>query len=216
MKYLYNDKKIINFIQPEIQKIYNQGYLLTRIKKGCVIRTRSLRVDLKNFDLSSENRRILGKNSELSLQLHKLPFYNYSWEIHKLGKEFYTKKFGNNPMSASKIKSMFLNPEKENMNNVLVYSINNAVIGYCLVYLDEKIMHYAYPFYNLNKFSSGIGMMLKAIIYSKKNNLDYVYLGSVTTKAAKYKLQFKGLEWWDVENSEWSTNLNKLKSTLDS
>jgi arginyl-tRNA--protein-N-Asp/Glu arginylyltransferase len=218
---------------------YNQGFVFTRLAKGEMNQIRSLRVDLSKFSLNSENRRILRKNEDLNIELKKLPLENYSWEIHKMGKEFYSQKFGDGTMSAAKIKEMFTNLEESNMNGVFTYQnatghwplanseegSGNSYLegrrpetrGYCLCYFDDKIIHYAYPFYDLSDINTtlGIGMMTMAINYAKENGFEYIYLGSVADKSAKYKLQFDGLEWWDNDSAEWSDDINQLKDLLE-
>lgn len=211
---------------------YNQGYVFTRISKGEMSQTRSLRINLSKFSLNSENRRILRKNEDLTVEFNKLPLENYSWEIHKLGKEFYSTKFGDGTMSAMKIKEMFTDVEKSNMNGVFVYQSKKSEVksqketsnegqrleasGYCLCYSNNKIIHYAYPFYDLSQINTtlGIGMMTLAINFAKENGYEYIYLGSVADSSSRYKLQFDGLEWWDNDKSEWSSDLTKLKDLI--
>lgn len=201
-----------------ITKLYNEGYVFTRLGKGVLNQTRSLRIDLSKFELNSENRRILKKTEDLKLEFKSLPLENYSWEIHKLGKDFYTKKFGDGTMSASKINEMFNDLEKSNMNSVFEFNYETTKsIGYCLTYQNSEIIHYAYPFYDLDipkEKNLGIAMMTKAIVWAKENNKKYIYLGSVVDSTSKYKLQFEALEWWDTETMEWSNDLNNLKNLL--
>ncbi len=214
MKYFKTDEKTIDFKTDKIIEAYNSGFVLTRIGKGFVIQTRSLRVNLNNFELNSENRRILRKTDGLESKLINLPYTDYSWEIHKLGKDYYTRKFGEGIMTANKIKSMFNDIENENMTHAFKYTYKSEVVGYTLIYMNEQIMHYAYPFYNLDyeTYNLGMGMMLRAITYAKENNFQYIYLGSVVEPESKYKLQFEGLEWWD--ENKWSNDINKLKELL--
>lgn len=218
MAYLITAETTITDFSPEnINDLYNKGFVFTRKGKGVMVETRSLRIDLSKFELSSENRRILNKNTDLDFSFNTLPLANYSWEIHSLGKSFYETKFGDMTMSASKIKEMFTDQLKSNMNSVFSYSLENKKIGYCLAYSDEKITHYAYPFYNLDipkERSVGMGMMLKAIIYAKEKMKTYVYLGSVADSKALYKLQFAGLEWWNVEKAQWDNDIQKLKDSI--
>lgn len=86
--------------------------------------------------------------------------------------------------------------------------------GYAICKETNELLHYCYPFYNLeSEFNNlGMGMMLKAILWAKANNKKYIYLGSAKDQAAKYKLQFSGLEWFDGET--WQTNLEELKNVL--
>jgi len=178
----------------------------------------------------------------------ELPLEDYSWEIHSLGKEFYTKRFGDGTMSAAKIKEMFQEPEKSNMNFAIKYkyisssTINepNAVMetyigtdysrimnniqdqakeadGYCLCYINDEIMHYAYPFYDLKipkEQNLGIAMMTKAIVWAKDQGKKYIYLGSVVEPSSRYKLQFSGEKWFDDEQKQWSSDIEKLKELI--
>ena len=87
-------------------------------------------------------------------------------------------------------------------------------VDYCICLETKNILHYCYPFYNLNvKIPNlGMGMMLKAVVWAEKNNKKYIYLGSAQRQTDTYKLQFAGLEWFD--GKEWKKNLNELKKIL--
>lgn len=233
---------------PTINTYYNRGYVFTRVSKGNMIQTRSLRIDLSKFELNSENRRILNKNENLAFRIRSLPLEDYSWDIHAMGKDFYSKRFGDGIMSASKIKEMFQDMDKSNMNSAFDfrYQINGlndsprsyiehifganlenevekivnkdgVIVGYCLCYQNDEIIHYAYPFYDLDipkENSLGIGMMTKAIKWAKENGKKYIYLGSVVEPSSKYKLQFKGAEWFDEGSDSWNSDLEALKKLL--
>lgn len=216
MYYSINEITIKDFSFANIDRLYDLGYLFTRKEKGNLYQTRSLRIDLSRFELNSENRRVLRKNAELDFKLVKLPYVNYSWEIHKLGKEFYSKKFGDDTMSASKIKEMFTEKEKSNMNNVFEFSLNDLKTGYCLGFISKSLVHYAYPFYNLDLEVNnlGLGMMIKSILFAKEAGFKHIYLGSIIDQKAKYKLKFKGLEWFNEEKLEWSYDLEVLKARI--
>jgi len=216
-QYYETDQTHINFDDSNsVTKHYNKGYVLTRLGRGILNQTRSLRIDLQNFELNSENRRILRKTDGLNIRLEKLPLADYSWEIHKLGKDFYTTKFGDHTMSASKIKDMFVNPNENNTNTVFIYSLEDKPVGYCLSYENEEIIHYSYPFYDLevDMPNLGMGMMIRAIEYAKRKKKKYFYLGSVVDQSSKYKLQFDGLEWWDEKIQTWNDDLVELKDRI--
>jgi arginyl-tRNA--protein-N-Asp/Glu arginylyltransferase len=90
MPYLNWDTKIITDFGPEnIEKMYDSGYVLTRVDKGVMNKTRSMRIKLVDFEMSSENRRILRKVENLKLEIYPIPYEKYSWEIAKLAKDFY-------------------------------------------------------------------------------------------------------------------------------
>lgn len=245
----WNEKIITDFSDKNLESAYNGGYVFTRVGKGVMKQTRSLRIDLSKFELSSENKRILKKTEELNLSVSPIPYEKYTWEIHKLGKNFYEQKFGKGTFSAQKIKELITDKEKSNFNQLFVYSLPTVILnevnlptgqagnplnqderdpsvaelpqddkrletGYCIALETKNILHYCYPFYNLemNYPNIGLGMMTKAILWAKENNKKYIYLGSFSRPTDTYKLQFSGLEWFD--GTSWQTNTDQLKNLL--
>lgn len=210
------EQNITDFSATNISLQYDNGFVFGRVSKGYMSQTRSLRINLAEFELSSENRRILNKTSGLTLQGIDLPISNenYDWNIHKLGKDFYQQKFGSGVFTAAKIKELLSDQAKSNYNLLLKYTFQNDLVGYAICYKNSQLLHYAYPFYDLTKFPNnfGIAMMLTAICEAQKWGLKYMYLGSFTTQKDTYKLQFKGLEWFDKDS--WQTDQAMLKSMV--
>jgi len=244
----WNEKTLTKFDDKSVEQAYDNGFVFTRKGRGVMNQTRSLRIDLSKFELSSENKRVLKKTEDLILSASPIPYAEYDWNIHKMGKEFYEKKIGEKMFSAQKIKELITDKNKSNFNKLFVYILslrggrfasadaaipglalpsdgiasprlsgtrNDSVVGYCITLETGNILHYCYPFYNLQPTTynlqpnTGMGMMLKAIIWAKNNNKKYVYLGSFQRPTDTYKLQFSGLEWFD--GNEWERDLNKLK-----
>ena len=216
MSYLsWNSETVTDFSLSNVSARYNQGYVFTRLGKGVERQTRSLRIDLSKFELSSENRRVLRKIDGLRTMVYGLPLENYTWEIAKLAKDFYDSKFGKGVFSANKIKELLTDKSKSNFNLLLSYSPPQ---GYAICYENEGILHYAYPFYNLSAVNGqlsnvGMGMMLRAILYAKESGKQYIYLGSAQRPGDIYKSQFTGLEWFDGKT--WKSDLSELKESLN-
>lgn len=234
--YLSWDEQIItDFSDANIDAMYDRGYVFTRKGKGVMNQTRSLRIDLSKFELSSENRRILKKNEQLTMRNEQLPYRDYTWQIGKLAHDFYETKFGPGTFSANKVKELMTDPDKSNFNRVFVYSTPLLIgeptyrqagsqgevsnVGYCIALETNNVIHYSYPFYTLtisNQQSAipnmGLAMMLQAIVYAQTQGKHYIYLGSAQRPTDTYKLQFKGLEWWDEK--EWNHDIQKLKDQL--
>lgn len=225
----WNEQTITDFSDANINTMYDQGYVLTRPVKGLMKQTRSLRIDLSQFELTSENRRVLKKNEQLAMSNEQLPYADYNWSIGKLAKDFYETKFGAGTFTANKVRELLTDAEKSNFNRLFVYNYNSPLllgegqgevspIGYCIAYETNKLIHYSYPFYNLkpNTYNLtpnlGLGMMLTAVLYAKEQGKKYIYLGSAQRPTDTYKLQFAGLEWFDGEN--WSTDTDELKNIL--
>jgi arginyl-tRNA--protein-N-Asp/Glu arginylyltransferase len=216
MNYLHwNETTITDFSEKNIAEMYDHGYVFTRIGKGVMHQTRSVRIDLAKFELTSENRRIL-KKANIGLIPINLPLDDYDYIIGKSGKDFYEKKFGAGIMSAQKIKEMLTDTAKSNFNTVLRYSelVAGEIIGHAICYMDKSIMHYSYPFYDLDTASKdmGLGMMTTAITFAKEEGLKYVYLGSLQRPGDTYKLQFEGLEWFD--GKAWQTDIEVVKKVI--
>jgi len=209
----WDNKTISDFSAKNITNAYNMGFVFTRLGKGKMTQTRSVRINLDKFELSSENRRVMRKTEGVQLNIITLPHPDYDWHIHKLGVDFYTKKFGEKTFSANKIKELLTSPDS-NFNLLFKYQENNLPLGYCICYQNNELVHYGYPFYDLktNINNLGIGMMTKAILWAKEVGKKYIYLGSAQNPAAIYKTQFTGFEWFDGNN--WQTDIKKLKNIL--
>lgn len=217
MSYLAWKKQTITDVTPEnISSLYSEGFVFTREEKGSMDQTRSVRIDLAQFELSSENRRILRKTDEIQMETIPLPYSDYHWSIGKLAKDFYTEKFGDGTFSANKVKELLTDPDNSNFNLLFTYSYNKEIIGYAICYANEDMLHYSYPFYELSNVSQftniGLGMMTKAIQWAKDNGKKYIYLGSAQRPTDTYKFQFEGIEWFDGE--KWNDDFEKLKKEL--
>ena len=199
----------------DISNLYNQGFVFTRQHKGSMDKVRSVRINLDKCELSSENKRILRKTDSIILDKKNLPFADYHWSIGKMAKDFYDTKFGIGTFSANKVKQVLTNPEESNFNALFTFTDKKKVIGYCILYETDSCIHYSYPFYDLEKSEKnmGMGMMVRAVKYAKENGKKYLYLGSAQRPTDTYKLQFKGMEWFDGET--WSTDLDELKNILN-
>ncbi len=213
MSYHIITEKLVDYkIESEIEQSYANGYLFGRIKPGYVYQTRSLRLDLRKFQLNSENRRVL-KKSPVNITLIQLPIREgYDWRIHKLGKDYYARKFPGIAFSASKIKQMLTS--EFHYNKLFKYHLDD-VVGYVVAMTTENILHYCYPFYDLDHPSPNLGMamMINAIIWAQLHGKTYVYLGGANKPSDKYKLQFRGLSWWDGQT--WQEDIDLLKQNLN-
>jgi arginyl-tRNA--protein-N-Asp/Glu arginylyltransferase len=217
MKYLHWDEQTITDFSPEnIASMYDRGYVFTRIGKGVMHQTRSVRINLNEFELSSENRRILKKTDGLCLIDYTLPLKEYDYKIGKLAKDFYDTKFEPGIMSAQKVKEMITDVSKSNFNRLLAFEPIEAdrQLGNVICYANDSMLHYSYPFYDLNSSAKdmGLGMMIRAIDHAKKSGMKYFYLGSLQRPGDVYKLQFKGLEWFG--GNEWTADIEAAKELL--
>ena len=208
MKYLHwNQETITDFSPENITHMYQNGYLFTRINHGVMQQTRSIRINLGKFELTSENRRILKKGENMFLEEASIPLFHYDWHIGKLAKDFYDKKAPNS-FTVNKIKELLTT--NHNFNKLIKFSD----LGYTISYENSQILHYCYPFYDVEKCPKDMGliMMTKAILNAKQKNISYVYLGSLQRPSDIYKLQFQGVEWFD--GNLWKHDIDEAKFIL--
>ncbi|MEK7607547.1 MAG: hypothetical protein AAB484_01285 [Patescibacteria group bacterium] len=216
MTYLnWNTKVITDFSDKNIEDLYDQGYIFTRVEKGVMNKTRSFRIDLSKYAASSENHRILRKSEHLILSIEPIPYPDYSWKIGKLAKDFYAK-FGDKVFTANKIREIMTDEKKSNFNRLFVFrdKRKGVVVGFVIALKTERLIHYSYPFYieDPRESSRGLGMMTMVIEWAKGLGKKYIYLGSLQRPSDSYKLQFAGGEWYDGER--WRTDYTPLKEIL--
>ncbi len=216
MPYLNWDTKIITgFSDKNIEDLYDQGYVFTRVGKGVMNKTRSFRIDLAKYAASSENRRILRKSEHTSLSVEAIPYDKYTWQIGLLAKKFYGK-FGDKVFTANKIREVLTDEKRSNWNRLFIFmdTRDRTAQGFAICLKTANLIHYSYPFYieDPRESSRGLGMMIMAIEWAKTSGKKYIYLGSLQRPSDSYKLQFAGGEWFDGE--KWQTDYTPLKEIL--
>jgi len=171
----WNKKTITDFSDENINHLYNEGYVFTRVGKGVMNQTRSVRINLDKFELSSENKRVLRKTENATMEVSPLPDEKYSWEIGKLGKDFYEKKFGNGVFTANKIKELMTAPTS-NFNLLLTYTSPFPLSKgehKGVAVLDDNARRQTLP--SLPLVRGGSDASGYAICFQTKNILHYCY-----------------------------------------
>lgn len=198
----------------EVEKIYDNGFLPIRSMPNVFYLSRNVRVVLDKFELSSENRRILKKTENFRSDLIPLSEFTYTKEIQKFCKDYTEQKLGKGLFPAAAIKSIFTGKV---FNHVFVFKEipTQKSIGYAICYISKNILQYAHAFYNLDYLKDNLGarMILEAITWADKNNKKYAYLGTCYEPSALYKIEFKGVEFFN--GFEWSDNLEELKELIE-
>jgi len=199
--------------EDQVEKIYENGFLPIRSLPGVYYLSRSLRVDLAKFHLSSENRRILKKTEEFQSDLIPLTDLRYTPVVQKFCKNYLAKRFNEKGLTAAAVRSIF---KKGVFNYVFVWKEkkNLKEIGYAVCFASKNLIQYAHAFYNLEYFEQSLGarMMLEAVTWAKENQKQYIYLGTCYEKSAFYKTGFSGLEFFN--GFRWSNNLEELKDLV--
>ena len=182
-----------------IENNYQNGLLPQRNNRQFWYFDTSSRSNLKNFKLSSENRRIFNKTQDFTSSLIPLnpSFFTpeiqkliFSW-IKQLGWDFPT----------SSVKTIFTD---HIFNYVYVWKNSlNQTVAYSVCYISDSISHIAYVFYD-PQYSHGnlpIRLVLQTITDSHDKDLKYCYLGRFSSETGFYKRNMPGFEYF--QNNNW-------------
>jgi hypothetical protein len=191
------------------EQLYSSGFLPMRNIPNVYYLSRSVRVGLKGFEISSENRRILKKTENFNSRLFALNEFEYGPRVQKMCKDYANQRLRGIITSAS-IKNIF---SGKVYSHVFVFENkkNREEAGFAVVRITEKIIQYGHSFYDLSYLSDNLGarMMLEAVIWAKENQKSHIYLGTCYSQNALYKTEFKGVEFFN--GFEWSSDLEELK-----
>jgi len=171
---------------------YQKGLLPQRNKKGFYYHQSSCRTNLKNFTLSSENRRILKKTQEYNFE--KIPLANFRYTVDLQKTLFHWTKKLDWDFPISSIKTIFTN---HIFNQLYIWKNQNSqIIAYSLCYFSSTISHIAYVFYHpqLNHSNLPIRLTLQVVIDSHRLGLKYCYLGRFSPQTGYYKRNMPGFE----------------------
>jgi len=194
-----------------LSDIYAEGFLpYSGVKniQHTMYMARSIRVPLKDFIPSSENRRVL-KKFDARFKRVVTPFKSFDTKNKKF-RTFCTTYFKEwHGIDFDEKLSTVLGAGF--ITEVVTYTKDEHVIGYVLLDGDEKISHYWFSFYDtsLIKQSLGMWMMINEVLEAQKKGKNYMYLGTGYGQKAQYKMNFKNIEYWN--GSEWIADLATLK-----
>lgn len=182
--------------------MYAAGFLPQRNDQKYFYFDTSCRCHLKNFSLTSENRRILRKTEQFTFAFENIYFTSEikiqinNW-LRQLKWDF--------PMSS--VKTIFTN---HIFNKLYVWKLNDRVVAYSVCLFDQNISHIAYVFYD-PEFGHGdlpIRLVLQFVIDSHDQNLEFAYLGRFSRDNGYYKRNLPGFEYF--REGSWTSDLSRL------
>lgn len=185
------------FNSQSLQTNYQSGLLPQRNSKNNFYQETSCRANLKDFKLSSENRRILKKTDYFNYELTTIKFdiaiqkQIYQW-LKKLEWDF--------PISS--VKTIF---SDHIFNYLYTWKHHQQTVAYSVCLFDQSISHIAYVFYDpaYSNNDLPIRLVLQCVIDSQQMGLDYSYLGRFDpeTKIGFYKRTLPGFEYY--KDGQW-------------
>ena len=191
--------------------LFAKGFLPSSRQLDRFYLCRQVRVALRKYRPSSENRRILRKGGGISARLIPRADFDYSAKRREFYKSYADIKFGKDVMSYERLDFLF---QGKITSHILLFTDDKsgAEIGAVTLYLEAPAMaYYYYAFYDLNYYSRNLGMymMTSAVGSFKEAGCEYLYLGSCYLETALYKTQFRGAEFFN--GYRWAGDLSELK-----
>jgi arginyl-tRNA--protein-N-Asp/Glu arginylyltransferase len=190
---------------------FNYGFLPSSRDLDRFYLARQVRIALRRFKVSSENRRILRKGKGIDATLIPRSEFQFTAARREFFKDYADKKFGKDVMSYDRLEALF---EGKITSHLLVFADSNsgAEVGTVTLFLEPpSFAYYYYAFYDLNYYRRNLGMymMTSAVRLFAERGFSFVYLGSCYLENALYKTQFAGAEFFN--GVRWSHNLEELK-----
>ena len=201
-------------LRDELADIYSHGFLpisQNDTAEKQFYESRSFRVPLEMFTLTSENRRVLRQYAKYPkrIQTPATQFDFTDKEFQHLC-EIYLK-----DVLQLNAQEKLSNILKTNLiTDVVTYISGGEVQGYVFLIQDTVMTHYWFSFYTLTqvKKSFGVYMMTQEIQVAKDSKKQYMYLGTCYGAKGRYKTNFKPFEYWD--GTQWMQDEKKLKTLL--
>lgn len=197
----------------DVARIFEAGFLPSSRLLERFYMARQIRISLRDFKLSSENRRVLRKAAEITFELLPRARFEYTEQRRQQFKEYADIKFGLNVMSYDRLDELFHSPLASHILQFRTPSGEDA--GTVVLFLHEySVAFYYYAFYNLALRERNIGlyMMTTAANCFAESGYKNLYLGTCYSEKALYKTQFSGAEFFN--GVRWSRNLEELKYVL--
>ena len=196
-------------------QLFDAGFLPSSRNLDRFYLCRQVRVDLRKFKPSSENRRILRKGEGIRVELVPRKKFDYTPERRAFCTGYADIKFGKDVMSARRLDNLLDSPL---VTHLLVFTdtATDAEVGLAMVYCEAEVLaFYYYAFYDLNYFQRNLGMIMmsSAVTQFAGRGTRHLYLGSCYSNNALYKIQFAGAEFFN--GFRWSDNLKELKYLLE-
>ena len=190
---------------------FDRGFLPSSRELDRFYLCRQVRVNLRQYRPSSENRRILRKGAGIAARLIARAEFHYTPQRREFYKTYADIKFGKDTMSYERLDLLL---QGRITSHLLLFTdaASGAEVGAVTLYLEPPaVAYYYYAFYDLNYYRRNLGMfmMTSAVALFAARGFDFLYLGSCYSRNALYKTQFAGAEFFN--GVRWSADLEELK-----
>jgi len=193
--------------------LFSAGFLPSSRNLDRFYLCRQVRVNLTNFQPSSENRRILRKGEGVTSTIVPRADFEFTSPRRAFCQSYADAKFGADVMTPERLDSLFNSPITSHVMRFI--DASGAEIGLVTLYLaPPALAYYYYAFYDASHAVRSLGMVLmtQAVVTLAAQGFHFLHLGTCYSPNALYKTQFAGAEFFN--GVRWSANLEELKFIL--
>lgn len=204
----------------DLSNAYAQGFLPysgdTTLAADIFYLARSIRINLKNFADTSENRRIDRKIAELNIDMQlveKSEALINTEEFLNFCLRNADERFSAGSMNLERMRYI---AHRSYFTHLFIFKTAEKVLGYVFAVLENDMLHYWFGFYDtdFSHFSIGKWMMWRTIKWAEAQKLNHVYLGTAYFSKALYKVRdHKGIEFFD--GIGWNADTKLLKTLCE-
>jgi hypothetical protein len=173
---------------------------------------RQVRVPLREWHPTSENRRVLRKGEGLTLQIVPRNEFEYSTARRESWLAFAEERFGTGVMPATRLDRLMSSPVVSHLLHFTETSTGRDR-GTVLMYLEPpRVAFYYFAFYQTPtdlREPTGMVLMTRAVEHFAREGWAHLHMGGCYSDDALYKTQFEPVEFFN--GFRWSRNLNELK-----
>jgi arginyl-tRNA--protein-N-Asp/Glu arginylyltransferase len=173
--------------------------------------SRQVRVPLRDFSPSSENRRVMRKCASIEYQLIPRGEFDYTSWWRNFCKTYTDTRIGPNAITHERLDSWF-SPQLTTHVMRFADTSTGRPVGLATLYVEDKTLaFYSRSFYDLDYFHQNLGMyqMIASTSTFAEQGIKHMYLGTCYSRSALYKIQFKGTEFFN--GFRWTDNMRELK-----
>lgn len=202
-------------IKDSLFQIYEKGYLpYSGIKniKDTLYMARSARINLHEFILNSENRRIV-KRFDHKFKYETIPLKQFDHKDKKFLEfclNYFKKRHGKDIMPIDRLMTIL---DAGFITDIITYKNDrNEIVAYVFEASDKNMTHFWFSFFDLTYAYQSLGMwlMIDSTKKAKDNKKKYFYVGTVYGEKALYKTNFDFLEYWN--GNKWIKDKKKLRA----
>lgn len=170
---------------------------------------RSVRVVLSDWNLNSENRRVLKRFPELKRKVFPMKqFSKDDQRFLEFCETYFYKRHGKGIMPRERVKHIL----DTIVTHVIEYRLGSeGLVGYVFLVEDDELCHFLFSFYDLNYMNKSLGMhlMIDIVRYAQDSDKKFCYLGTAYGKRGIYKTNFEAIEFWN--GSRWLRDSKALR-----